>query len=74
MSTSRPSRKSGPTCCPTLPKQETQPLIQMNAMINFLDKHLLFEYINFYLNSQYYIEENFAEFSQKMKQSLNIVG
>jgi len=46
----------------------------MNAMINFLDKHLLFEYINFYLNSQYYIEENFAEFSQKMKQSLNIVG
>jgi len=42
---------------------------QLASLNSFLDKHLLFEYINFYLNSQYYIEENFSSFADKMKDS-----
>lgn len=30
---------------------------------------MLFEYFNFYVNSQFYIKENFSEFTEKMLNS-----
>jgi hypothetical protein len=35
----------------------------------FLNKHLLFEFLNFYTNSQFYFETNFSEFTDKMMKS-----
>ena len=35
----------------------------------FLNKHVLFEFLNFYTNSQFYFEDNFCEFSDKMMKS-----
>lgn len=35
----------------------------------YLCKHVLFEYLNFYLSSHYYTKENFGEFTQKMMRS-----
>ncbi len=52
-----------------LPK-DTRPLREARAMNRYLDKHVLFEYVNFYTVSQFYIQENFLNFSTKMKQTL----
>ena len=39
-------------------------------MLNeFVTKHVMFEYLNFYLNSQFYIKENFALLTDKMLRS-----
>ena len=53
-----------------LPEQ-TEKLKKEQRMNNFLNKHVLFEYLNFYTMSQYYIEINFTEFTDKMMNSFN---
>lgn len=53
---------------PYMLPDETRPvnyLIQMNSFVN---KHLLYEYLEYFVNSQSYIEENFADFSKKMRE------
>ncbi len=51
-----------------IPKQ-TQPVMKFQKMNAFLNKHILFEYVNFYTNSQFYIEQNFGQFTTKMMKS-----
>ena len=48
---------------------ESRPVNESKVLNKFLNKHILFEYHNFYTNSQFYIEENFGEFSEKMMES-----
>lgn len=48
---------------------ESKPVETQKILNSFLNKHILFEYHNFYTNSQFYIKENFGEFSDKMKES-----
>ena len=38
----------------------------MRGLNTFLNKHVMFEYLNFYQNSKFYLRENFAAFTQKM--------
>lgn len=35
-------------------------------LLLFLDKHVLFEFVNLYLNWEYYFEQNFIEFAEIM--------
>lgn len=35
----------------------------------YLCKHVLFEYLNFYVSSHYFTKENFGEFTAKMMKS-----
>ena len=51
-----------------IPK-ESGPFYKERSLNNFLNKHVLFEFLNFYTNSQYYVEDNFSEFSEKMMRS-----
>ncbi len=67
-------QKSDRTCCRRWADQETRPVDELAAVISFLNKHLLFEYVNFYLNSHYYIEQNFKEFGRKIVQSYQQVN
>ena len=53
--------------------QETREVNNFENVASFLKKHMLFEYSNFYQNSQYYVQENFWEFTKKMHRSLNNV-
>ena len=48
-----------------IPK-ESAPVLQEKNLNTFVNKHVLFEYMNFYINSQYYIDENFSNFTEKM--------
>ena len=54
---------------PYMLPSETTPLMRQKELLLFMNKHILFEFINFYLNSQFYLEENFANFTAKMLQS-----
>lgn len=49
--------------------EESQPFKKDQQLNTFLDKHVLFEYMNFYTISQFYIRENFVEFTNKMMQT-----
>lgn len=54
--------------------EETRQLADAGGVVSFLRKHMLFEYINFYQNSMFYIQENFADLTRKMLRSLKNVG
>lgn len=51
--------------------QETNTTSMMIQIDKFLNKHLLFEYFNFDSLSQYYIEDNFSKFSEKLKEDFH---
>lgn len=54
--------------------EESRAVADAGALVSFLRKHMLFEYVNFYNNSQFYIQENFAELTRKMLRSLKNVN
>jgi hypothetical protein len=45
--------------------------MDLGDLNDYLNKHLLFEFTNFYQNSVYYTKENFREFNSKMHDSFN---
>lgn len=50
--------------------QETQLVDNLHDTVVYVSKHVLFEFINFYLNSHYYSEQNFADLSDKIVASI----
>lgn len=54
---------------PYMIPDESRPVDELRVLNTFLNKHILFEYHNFYTNSQFYIKENFGYFSEKMMES-----
>lgn len=54
---------------PYMIPEESRPVDELKVLNSFLNKHILFEYHNFYTNSQFYIKENFGDFSEKMMES-----
>lgn len=54
---------------PYMLPEESRSVRELCTLNGFLNKHILFEYHNFYSNSQFYVKENFGEFSEKMKES-----
>lgn len=50
---------------------ETAPTEAQVEASRFLNKHVLFEYVNFILNEPYYGENNFNEFGEKMVKSMD---
>jgi len=50
-----------------LPKESIE-IENVEEINQFLNKHILFEFFNFDLLSQFYIEDNFASFSAKLKE------
>lgn len=61
--------KSDRTCFQKFNNKETRPVVELGNVLSFLNKHLIFEYVNFYLNSHSYFQQNFVEFGKKMVQS-----
>lgn len=51
--------------------EETRAVLTQKQIQAFLGKHVLFEYVNFHLNTEFYLEQNFAEFTEKMMSSYN---
>lgn len=54
--------------------EESREVGDMAGVVSFLRKHMLFEYINFYQNSMFYIQENFFDLTRKMLRSLRNVS
>ena len=50
--------------------QETASISKMEEVRVYLNKQLLFEYINFTLNDRHYLEENLAELGEQLISSL----
>lgn len=66
--------KSYPSAREYILPEETREMADAAGVVSFLRKHMLFEYINFYQNSMFYIQENFFELTKKMLRSLRNVG
>lgn len=58
--------QSFPKIKPLMIPDETKPVNDLVELNQYLNKHLLFEYLCQYYNSQFYIKENFSEFTEKM--------
>ncbi len=53
--------------------EETKEMRDMGGVVSFLKKHMLYEYVNFYQNSMFYVQENFSDLTKKMLRSLQNV-
>ena len=46
--------------------EQSKPILREYDMNSYINTHTMFEFMNFYIKSQYYLTENFKEFSSKM--------